>query len=191
MEYSSLIGLLRKRADLSYEEEAGIRYYFKPQSVKQKKDLNCAGLPCNRLYFIRKGLVRAVYFNENERAFTRAIARENSFLVNMPEFKQTGYNTEIFECIEDAEILSITKPDLDSLLSCSVTLKSIYCDLLEEYNTIHLNHLHVLSSPAIKQRMQYLRVNYPNLVGRVSDGILASFLCISRETFVRHKSLLY
>ncbi|MBX3257043.1 MAG: Crp/Fnr family transcriptional regulator [Chitinophagaceae bacterium] len=190
MEYRSLIGFLKKKATISNEEEAKIRCYFKPQFIKKNGPGNTC-LPCNQLYFVRKGLVRAIYSNENERAFTRVIAWENSFLVNMPGFKQNGRHTEIFECIEDAEILAINKQDLDSLLSGSLTLKNIYCELLEEYNSIHLNRLHVLSSPAIKHRMQYLKVNYPRLIGRVSDSILASFLCISRETFVRHKSLLH
>jgi hypothetical protein len=49
-------------------------------------------------------------------------------------------------------------------------------------------HIHVVTNSEACAKMQYLKTNFPNLIGRISDQILASFIGLSRETLVRNKA---
>lgn len=191
MEYKPLINFLKKQANISIEEELGIRCYFKPEIIRKKTILEHPNSTCRKLYFINSGLLRAFYNNEKGKECTRMIAWEERFLTNMPGFKKFSGAAEIIECLEDAEVMAINKTDFDRLLPTSPVFKNIYCHLLEEYNAVYLNRFQVLSSSDIKYKIQHIKTDYPHLIGRVSDGVLASFLCISRETFVRYKRLMY
>ncbi len=191
MEHQPLIDFLKCHAIISNQEEVNIRKYFHSSFLKKNEIIQHTHTPCKKLFFVKKGLLRAFYINDKGKLFTRMIAWENRFLTNMVSFKGFSDNIETFECLEDAEVLGIDQQGLEQLLKKSVTLKNIYCSLLEEYSAMHLKRFHIFSAADIGSRIQFLKTDYPQLLGRVNDSILASFLCISRETFVRHKSKLF
>ena len=148
-------------------------------------------LPCDKLFFINKGLLRAFYMDEKGKEITRMIAWENRFLTNIISFKNFSENNEIIECVEKAEILYIDKHGFDILMKSSLNLKSIYADILEEYNALHIKRFQSMNTFDLYQRIIDLKTEFPNFINRVSDNILASFLGISRVYLVKKKHLLY
>ncbi len=190
MEHEPLIRLLKQYENITPEDEGNIKRHFSCRSFKKGEVILPAGLPCNKLIFVNKGLLRAFY-DENGRQVTRMIAWENRFLTNLVSFQHFSENIETFECIEDAEILLITRHDLEMLLRDSVSLHKVYSRLLEEYSAVNLNRLHLLSMADVLSKMRILKTDYAHLIGRVNDNILASFLFISRSAFARHKSGLF
>lgn len=191
MDYTPLINFLKEKMSIRIEEEKYIQRYFKPKFFRKKAILEHPDSTHCKFYFVNSGLVRAFYNNEKGRECTRIIAWENRFLANIPVGKNFSFSTETIECLEDSALLVIEKSDFHHLLLISSMFKNIYFSLLEEYNFFYLKRFQVLSSFDIKYKMEYIKIDYPHLIGRVSDSVLASYLCITRETFVRYKHLLY
>ena len=47
-------------------------------------------------------------------------------------------NNETIECIENADILYIDRMNFEKLLTSSLNIKSIYADIIGEYNILHI-----------------------------------------------------
>jgi CRP-like cAMP-binding protein len=161
---------------------------FKHSTAKKKEIILASNNPCDKIYFVNKGIMRAYFINHKGEAITRIIASENCFLTNMISFNNLGSNTEIFECIEDTSFLYITKQDLLALFNFSIQMRISYCEILELNYALQTNHIHIIANSDTCTKIRYLKTNYSYLVGRVSDQILASFIGVSRETLVRNKT---
>lgn len=186
MNHEQLITFIKKYGNISELEEESIKTFFVPLIIKKKKILIEKNSVCNRLFFVNKGLLRTYYIDNNGNEFTRRIAWENGFLTNMNSFRKNGIeNNETIECIENAEILQITKKDLDKLLFFSENLTKIYHIILEKYMAINIRRYQHLSSSNPSEKLNYFNENYPLLKCRINDTTLASFLSISRKTLIR------
>ena len=191
MNHEQLLAFIKKYGNISELEEESIKTFFVPLLIKKKQVLIEKNTVCNKLFFVNKGLLRTYYIDINGNEFTRRIAWENGFLTNMSSFRKNGIeNNETIECIENAEILQITKIDLDKLLSLSADLTKIYQIILEKYMAINIRPYQHLSSSSSLEKLIYFNENYPLLKSRITDTILASFLSISRKTLIRTKKQL-
>ena len=191
MNHEQLLAFIKKYGNISELEEESIKTFFVPLLIKKKQVLIEKNTVCNKLFFVNKGLLRTYYIDINGNEFTRRIAWENGFLTNMSSFRKNGIeNNETIECIENAEILQITKIDLDKLLSLSADLTKIYQIILEKYMAINIRRYQHLSSSSPLEKLIYFNENYPLLKSRINDTILASFLSISRKTFIKRKKQL-
>lgn len=146
MRHKNLVEVLKNYGNISETDEKNIRRNFKILNVNKKEILVDGNSSCNKLFFVNKGLLRAYYSNNNEKEITRIIAWEKRFLTNIVSFRKLEDNKETIECIENAEILYITKIDFDKLLNSSLNLKSIYADILEDYNTMHIKRFEQLNT---------------------------------------------
>jgi hypothetical protein len=189
MRYNQLLLFLNNEKQLNSTEENNIRKYFHFIQVKRRDFILRSDVICDKIFFINKGVIRAYYTNDKGTIITRMIASENQFLTNMISFRNLGKNIEAFECLEDTELLYITRNELTILLESSTLLREKYCNLLEQYNALQINHIHFITNSEVTTKIQYLKSNFPEIIGRVNDHIISSFL--GRETFVRYKSLLY
>lgn len=190
MEHEKLINFLKNYGSLTEEDEINIKKYFKVIEVQKKQVLIERNSPCNKLFFVNEGLLRAYYTNENGKEITRMVAWKNKFLTNITSFKSLGENNETIECVQEGQILFIGREDFDTLLA-STNLKGIYADILEGYNAMHTKRFEVLNTFDVYQKILHLKKDFPNLIHLLNDQLLASFLGISREYLVKNKSLLY
>ena len=187
MEYENLFASLRVFGTISDDEENNIKKYFNVQKIKKNEILIEKNSPCNKLFFINDGLIRAYYINDKGNEVTRMIAWKNRFLTNIINFRNFADNLETIECIENGELLVIVKDDFIHLMQTSTNLKSIYGDILEEYNAMHIKRFQQLNTLLTRDKMIYFNQNFPTLRNRISDNVLSSFLAISRKTLERIK----
>ena len=186
MNHEQLLTFIKKYGNISELEEESIKTFCVPLIIKKKQILIEKNSVCNKLFFVNKGLLRTYYIDNNGNEFTRRIAWESGFLTNMDSFRKNGIeNNETIECIENAEILQITKKNLDKLLSSSENLTKIYQIILEKYMAINIRRYQHLSSSSPLEKLIYFNENYPLLKFRINDTTLASFLSISRKTLIR------
>ena len=188
MRYQKLISELSKYGEITENERKNIRDFFSIINVKKRDILICKDSPCNKLFFVNKGLLRTFYIDINGNEITRRIAWENGFLTNMNSFRKNGIdNNETIECLENAELLVITKSDIDYLLKSSENLTRIYNIILEKYMAINIRRYEHVTSLNPTERLNYFNNNFPNIKNRISDTILATYLSISRKTLERIK----
>lgn len=53
-----------------------------------------------------------------------------------------------------------------------------------------MKHIKILGTREINQKLIYLQNYFPHLLYNINDGIIASFIGVSREYFVKNKHLL-
>lgn len=188
MNHVQLLNFLHQYGSLSESEKQSIKNYFIPLQVKKKQILIEKNTPCNKLFFVNAGFLRAFYINEKGKEITRMIAWKERFLTNIGSFKSSFLNNETIECIKDGEVLYVNREDFNNLIKSSLNLKSIYTDILEEYTALHIKRFEVLNTFDLENKLLHLRQDFPNLIKELNDTLLASFLGINRETFARNKS---
>lgn len=190
MKHEQLINFLKKYGTMSEIENKIIRKYFIPLEVKKKQILIRKNFPCNRLFFINNGLLRTYYSSNSGKDITRMIAWENQFLTNIGSFKNFMENNEIIESLKNGEILYITRDHFELLIKSSPNLKSMYIDLLEEHSAVYIKQFEVLNTFDLSEKLIYLKKEFPHLINKLNDTLLASLLGISRETYVRNKKVI-
>ncbi len=141
------------------------------------------------LNFVVKGLARKYFLKGKEEVITQ-LAKENEIINSTASYEEEMPSTYIIETIEPTVFVSITKENLENLFAKSHKLE-------------HLGRLIVTSLFLQKERWEYDRMrlntrdrfvqfvrNNPDLLQRVPQKYLASFLNIKPETFSRMKHLL-
>lgn len=187
MPHQPLINLLGKYGTINKQEELNIRKYFDTLNLEKKDILIESNKPCDKLFFVNRGLLRAYYTSIDGKETTRMIAWESRFMTNVVSFRNIAENKETIDCIEKADILHINRNNFDLLMKSSSNLKSIYTDILEEYNALHIRRFEQLNSENTLEKLKYFNENFPALKNRISDTFLASFISISRKTLERIK----
>ena len=191
MNHEQLLSFLYQYGNLSETEKQNIKKSFTLLQVKKKQILIEKNTPCNKLFFVNRGLLRAYYINDKGKEITRMVAWKKRFITNIGSFKNLSINNETIECIKDGEVLSINREDFNNLMKSSPNLKSIYADILEEYTALHIKRFEVLNTFDLENKFLHLKQDFPNLIKELNDTLLASFLGMNRETFARNKNYLF
>lgn len=183
--HNSLICTLKEYGNISTEEEYLIRKYFRFESLKKNEIFK--SIHSNNIIFVNSGLLRAFVEDKKGNICTRIIAWENRFLTNITTFKHFNSSDETIEALENSEIIYIEKDFFYQLLSTFPNINIIYLKILSEYNELYIRKYSLYACKSIEEKMLFLKDNFPHLIKRTNDTILASFLGISRESFVRGK----
>ena len=160
-------------------------------SKSKKEILVDKGQTCRYMYFLVEGLVRNYFIDINGSEFTRLITFENKFFTNYLSFQKQTPSRESIECLEDTRLLAISKNDLDYLVNKHPILFRLFTEEIIKYHNFHLEKLEFLSLLSPKEKLEYLWANEPEIVKRVSNSILASYIGVKKETCSRLKKLIF
>jgi CRP-like cAMP-binding protein len=159
------------------------------KNFNKKERITAIGEIENYIYFISKGLVRKYFINKKEEVITQ-IASEGEFICSSVSFlsrKPSGY---VVEALEPCTLFSLSYDNLEKIYA-------------KGYKMDRLGRLMILDWLLQKEVWEYDRLSldpkerfvrfveqYPDLVNRVPQKYLASYLNIKPETFSRYKHLL-
>jgi len=160
-------------------------------SVLRRKEIKKKGIILERgkvskyIYFIEKGAVRAVRF-EKGRERTAWVMLESNIVVSVESFFLQQPSTETIEALEDCILHCISYEELyeayrlfpEFNLHRGVILERYYA-LSEARNRMQLKKA--------RDKFEELMTKQPDLVGRVNDRILASYLGVTPGTFSLEK----
>lgn len=186
----SFFSYLNRFADLTEDEfENYIQPFLKVRRFGKKEFLTKAGEIENYFNFISKGLIRKYYKKGNVEINTQ-ISMEGHLILSQESFHSRVPSEYYVETIEPSVVVSIYYDDLEKVYSQSQKME-------------HLGRLVVTYSMVIKDKWQMQMVKMtprerflnfvmknPELMQRVPQKYLASYLNIKPETFSRFKHLL-
>jgi CRP-like cAMP-binding protein len=160
-----------------------IRQFRKKEIITRENEIE------NYFNFITKGLVRKYYRKDNEEINTQ-ISMEGHLILSQESFHSRTPSEYVIEAIEPSTLVSITYDDLEKVYSSSSAME-------------RLGRMVITYSMIIKDRWQMQMVKMtprerflnfvsrnPELMQRVPQKFLASYLNIKPETFSRFKHLL-
>ncbi|OOQ61724.1 Crp/Fnr family transcriptional regulator [Mucilaginibacter pedocola] len=162
--------------------------YFKPVRHARNELLLNIGQVNRYMNFIEEGCVRFYFVRDDGQDTTRHIAFENQFATGLASFISQRPSMEALQAMEDTSLLRISRDDFYHLLDVIPTWEKFFRSYLEY---AYMNNLSIYQREIMKDaadRYRELLSNNPEVVKRLPNKIVASYLNMSPETLSRLKS---
>lgn len=185
---NSLKYLLKNIVDFDEQHLDKIVACFKPKTVKQNTILLYEGDVCKEFYFIHKGCIRTCFIDKNDYEKTRFVMLDCSIGTALTSFIFQEPSSEFIEVLDDSELLAISQEDFYRLNKEIDQWKVFYQKILEWAYSYQNKKIKGLVTLTASQRYQQIMRENPDLIQRLSNRVLASFIDIKPETLSRLKS---
>ena len=151
---------------------------FAERKIPSKTILLSEGEIANQLYFIKKGCLR-IWFNKDGKDITFQFFFEGGAVASIDSFLSNKPSMFTIESIEPSIILSINKDNFEQLLQTYTELKDGFQEILYQRfsNYAQLFLSRIKDTP--QERYQELITNHPEIIKRVPQHYIASYLGIT------------
>lgn len=166
--------------------------YFYRLEVPVKTILLEEGEISKKLFIIEKGCIR-VWFNNNGKDLTTQFFFENQSVASIESFMKKLPSPVVIETIEPSIVWWISKNDLDKILEEIKEipeLRDLFINMLFERTFDYMKHFVSFIKDSPTQRYINLIEERPQIVQRVPQHYIASYLGISTVHLSRLKSKL-
>ncbi|WP_158798921.1 Crp/Fnr family transcriptional regulator [Pedobacter sp. L105] len=173
---------------LNEEQMKLVLTYFKPSFHEKSALLASKGKVGQYMNFVVKGCLRIYFIREDGQEATRHFAFENQFATGLASFITGAPSMEYIQVMENSELLRITRKDFYYLLNIIPAWEKFYRYNLEN---AYISNLQVFQREITKDaelRYKELLDRDPEVVKRLSNKVVASYLNMSPETLSRMKS---
>lgn len=174
-----------KGVELTSEVESLIDSSLQRKSYKKNDYLLREGETCNHIFFVAKGLLRSYTLDENGKEHLLQFAPENWLISDRSSTLFDGKSDLYIDAIEDTDVILLPSDFLEQL--------GIYSPSFQRFNVFalnnHIRHLHnrinlLISSSAEVRYLDFIKL-YPNIIARVPQWMIASYLGITPESLSR------
>ncbi|MBK7560065.1 MAG: Crp/Fnr family transcriptional regulator [Chitinophagaceae bacterium] len=161
----------------------------KVRHFDKKEILTKEGEVENYFNFIVKGLARK-YYNKNNHEINTQISYEGQMLLSQESFHSRLPSEYIIEAIEPTTVVSISYEDSEKMFASSQRMENLG-RLIVTYSMVIKDRWQMqLVKMTPRERFLNFVTRNSNLMQRVPQKFLASYLNIKPETFSRFKHLL-
>ena len=153
-------------------------------SVPPKTVLLEEGQIADKLYLIRKGCLRLFFYNEGK-DITFQFFFEGDFVASFDSLHKRTPSLFYLESIEPTELTVIKRDDFYTLINNDSSLRRLYeeklIDRFHAYQQLFLSR--IKNTP--QQRYEELLKEYPDIVKRIPQHYIASYLGITPVSLSR------
>ena len=146
---------------------------------------------CRYIGFIAQGAVKAYSTNKEDQENITCFKFENEFVTSFSEFVFQQNSKRNIRAIEDCVIYRINHSDylnlLDKVTFWNEIIKSV---LAQEYNQKE-RYLLNYNNKSVLDKYNYMLINEPMLIKRVTTQDLASYLGITQRSLTRAKGQIH
>jgi CRP-like cAMP-binding protein len=189
MSAKTFLEFLRKFIPLSEDEyDTLIVPCVIKRRFEKKSIITYAGEIENYMNFIDKGLLRKYYKKENEEINTQ-ISHEGHIIHAQESFHSRTPSEYTIETIEPVELTSITYECLEKIYSSSEKMQQLGRLVITATMVLKDKWQSQLVKLSPRERFISFVTKHPELMQRVPQKYLASYLNIKPETFSRFKHM--
>ena len=175
---------------LTDEEFSEVSRYFYPRRIKKKEHWLMQGELCTEVIFLAKGCLR-FYHSENGVERSLEFLFEDCWFTNFESWLMKRPSLDGVDALEDSEIMVIKFNDLDALYD-----KYPKCErigrLIAEKTIIEIsNSYNSLLSNSPRERYLKLIEEQPQIIDRIPQHLIASYLGIEPESLSRIRKKIY
>ena len=179
--HSAIIQYVEKFQNLTEEEALEFSAAFKEVKFKKRQLIIQPGFTASHRYFVIKGAFRAYVVTENGQEHTISLAIEDWWI--------TDYNSYIFQqaatlfviALEDSTVLQLEYSAEQKLKSANKNFETFFRIIAERGLAYHQRRVISNLSQNAEERYQEFLDKYPQLVQRIPQYALASFLGMTTE----------
>jgi len=175
---------------LSEKEKATIITFLALRKLKGRQYLLQQGDHCKYFSFVTKGLLKSYNMDEKGNEHISVFAWEGWWVSDMRSFFSGSEAKLNIEAIENSEVLMLSLSDYDALLE-QVPVMERYFRILFQ-NSLSTKDLRLLNAATQTAEEKYLSLvgTNPELIQRVPQNLIASYLGLAPETISRIKQKL-
>lgn len=170
------------------EEFEFARTLFMPKKLRKRRFLMGEGDVCKYTAFVEKGLLRSYTVDEKGSEHILQFAMEGWWSGDLYSFLTGEPSSYYIEALEDSELLLITKPSWDLLLDEVPAFERYFRILIQNNLIATQRRLMDAMSETAEEKYFKLIQDYPDVVQRVPQHMLASYIGVTRETLSRIRS---
>ena len=183
--YELFFQKLNEKITFTQEEQAIIKTYLTPKKIRKKQYLLQEGDACKAIAFVEKGVLRAYSIGENGGEHIIQFALEGWTISDLYSFLTGEPATYNIDALEDSELVIISKAAQEELLK-KVPKYETYTRLqLTGAYLAMQKRLTSIISLSLEERYANLTATYPNIIQRVPQHMIASYMGLTPETLSR------
>ena len=152
-------------------------------TVRKKETLLHQGEVCRYVWFVRKGMLRSYETSETGKYFNNWFMREKDIATSVISFFKEEKTEEVIEAVENSLLYRMSRIDLFAGLARYKSLAMLTLMIVINYYCQSRLLESILRRKESKQIHQYLLQHHSELLRRVPEKHLASFLGISQPSY--------
>ena len=187
-QYKSLLNNIARYVQLTEDEQQQLTSIIRTTRVKKRQFVIQPGYVCQYRSYIFKGAFRVFHLDDNGKEHTVSIGIEDWFFTDFYSYIHQEPATNFAEALEDSIIFQMKYEDIEALCS-RIHALSDYFRLTTE-KAFAYSRRRVISNISKTAEERYLEYaqRYPQIVNRVPQYVLASYLGMSAEFLSKIRS---
>jgi CRP-like cAMP-binding protein len=174
-----------KRVLLAEEEQEFIKNYLTVKKIRKRQYLLQEGDVCKFVAFVEKGAMRLYRVNEDGTEHIVVFALDGSFVTDLYSFLTNEPSTYNIDAIEESELVIITKSASDELRKQSPKYHEFAFQATSEAYIQLEKRVTSTISLSLEERYKELTAHYPDIIQRVPQHMIASYMGLNPETLSR------
>ncbi|MES2829234.1 MAG: Crp/Fnr family transcriptional regulator [Bacteroidota bacterium] len=178
---------IEQKVNLSPADKEKIATFFVRKRLRKKQYLLHEGDICKYLSFVATGLTRTYNVDEKGEEHMSVFGWEGWWISDFNSFLSIEPAVFYIDAIEDSELLIISRSDYDALTD-QVPIMDRYFRILFQ-NSLVTKERRLMSSitHTAAQKYEQLIESNPEIISRIPQNMVASYLGIAPETLSRIK----
>ena len=181
---------VKETIEITDEEFEVAKTLFLPKKLRKKRFLLQDGDPCKYTVFVEQGLLRSFTIDEKGNEHILQFSLQGWWTADLYSFLTAEPSPYNIQALEDSELLLITQPAWDQLLEEVPAFERYFRILIQNNLIATQRRLMVTFSETAEEKYLRLLRDHPEIIQRVPQHMLASYLGITRETLSRIRSQL-
>lgn len=174
-----------EKAGISNDEFEEIKIFFQPKILKRRQFLLRKGEICRYSAFVEKGCLRSYTIDNMGEEHILQFAIENWWIGDQHSFLTGEPSSYFIDALEDSEVLLINKQNYEDFIKYSPKIESFFVQLTQNNRAALEKRISSFLSMTAEEKYICMLDTYPNIVQRVPQKHVASYLGITPESLSR------
>jgi len=183
--YELFLRHFNSKVELLHNEEEMIKTYLTPKKLRKKQYLLQEGDVCKHIAFVEKGVLREYTITDNGSEHIIQFAIEGWTISDLYSFLSGEPATYNIDAVEDSELILISKSAHEALMKTLPKYETYTrLQLTGAYLALQRRLTSIISLP-VDERYANLTEQFPNIIQRVPQHMIASYMGLTPETLSR------
>ena len=185
--FETLFDHIERKVLLTQQEKVIMESFFLPKELHRKEFLLVQGEHCKNLAFVVKGLLKTYNIDDKGNEHINLFAMEGWWASDMLSLFTGKPSNFSIDAIEDTDVLLLSLANYNSLLEKIPAMERYFRILYQ--NSLLTKDIRLMSASTHTAEEKYLglAISHPDLMHRVPQNLIASYLGLAPETISRVK----